>query len=48
MLTTSIWGEEKLRQEIIRKGGEVVLVRFKIKEAGLKALFDPKTGEAKV
>ncbi len=48
MLTTNVWGEEELRQEIIRKGGEVALVRFKIKEAGLKALLDPKTGEVKV
>jgi hypothetical protein len=48
MLTTNIWGEEELRQEIVRKGGEIALVRFKIKEAGLKALFDPKTGELKI
>ena len=48
MLTTNIWGEEELRQEIVRKGGEVALVRFRIKEAGLKALFDPKTGEVKI
>ena len=45
MLDTKSWGEEELRQEIIRKGGEAALVRFRIKEAGLKALFDPKTGE---
>lgn len=48
MLTTNVWGEKELRQEIVHKGGEVALVRFKIKEAGLKALFDQKTGELKI
>lgn len=39
------WDEKILRENIIKKGGEAAYVAFKIKEAGLKTLFDPKTGE---
>ena len=45
MLNLDHWDEDRLRKEIIKKGGEVAFIRFKIKEAGLKALENPKTGE---
>lgn len=47
MLGIDDWSEEKFQQGIIRKGGEAALVRFRIREAGLKALFDSETGKVK-
>lgn len=47
MLNTNSWSRKELRQEILNRGGEAALIRFMIKKAGLKALFDPKAGELK-
>jgi hypothetical protein len=42
------WDRKKLEEEIVREGGQTALVRFKIKEAGLKALLDPESGMLKI
>lgn len=48
MITSNLWTREELLQNIRKGGGEVTIVRFKIKEIGLKSLFDPSTEELKI
>lgn len=43
MLEFGQWTEEELYKEIRKKGGEAAITRFKIKQAGIKALFDRET-----
>lgn len=45
MTSHDLWSREKLEAEILKKGGEPALLRFKIKEAGLKALQDLETSK---
>lgn len=44
-----VWEDEKkVREEIIKKGGELAFVRFKIKEAGLRIFYNAETREVEV
>jgi hypothetical protein len=42
MVSSDMWGRQRLFQEISKRGGEAALIKFKIKEAGLKTYYNPE------